>query len=101
MKLNFIDENLELELRFTSLAVEKIEDQFDATIDEIFSNMQKLRAKTVNFMMWALSGSLLDLEEFKVVLSKYYGYDDCIKMLTVVLTPPNATSPENADIETT
>lgn len=99
MKLKFIDENLELELKFTSLAVEKIEDEYNMTMDELFSTETKLKAKMVNFMLWSLSNTDLGQDEFKKILAKYYTYNECIEMLTESFKSPNGESPENAVTE--
>jgi hypothetical protein len=79
----------ELPLMYSPLAVEKIEDEFDMSIEEVFSK-PKMKAKDVSFMLFALANPTgMRLGEFKEELSKKYTYSECMKLLTDSLTIPN------------
>lgn len=98
MKNTIMVGDQELELVFTSLAVEKIEDEFDTTLDELFESNPKLKAKMVNFILWAISNTEMSLTEFKKILAQKYTYNECINKLTEAFGgDPNAVIPiENA-----
>jgi hypothetical protein len=63
---------LDYTLRLSPLAVEKIEEQYDKSIDEIFEN--KLRSKDVTFILWATVEENVELAEFKKKLSDSLTY---------------------------
>lgn len=78
-------------LVLSTLAVEKIEEKYDKPLDEIFTAESKMRAKDLNFVLWACLEQEMELEEFKKALSKVCSYEKSIKILSVLLgADPNA-----------
>lgn len=82
----------EIELRLSPLAVEGIEEHFNAPIDEVFAEERKFKAKDVMLMLYAMAEFDTDevymsLSEFKKALSKDYNYNDCIAFLTKAISP--------------
>jgi hypothetical protein len=74
----------EYELKLSSLAVEKVEEAYDKAIDEIFTN-GKMRAKDVNFILWASMEEAPELNETKKLFAKYYNYQQLIEILNCLL----------------
>jgi len=81
-KINLAGE--EIELKMTMQAVETIEDNYNKSLDEIFSEDTKFKAKDVAFILWAMAGGegLQPLVGFKKLLSDTYSYNKCIEFLT-------------------
>jgi aspartyl/asparaginyl-tRNA synthetase len=100
MVMKLVFGSVEHELKFTSLAVEKLEEQYDKSIDDIFKGELKFKAKELNFMMWAFANTDMPLDEFKKEMAKYYDYQDIIEILTSMLGDggenPNAQTPAEA-----
>lgn len=70
--------NLEKEykLKLGALAVEKIEDEYNKTIDEVLRE-DKLTSKKVSFILFCTTENYeKDLQEFKIELNKNYDYEE-------------------------
>ena len=82
IKLN----NEEITLRLTTLAVEKIEEHYNMSFEDIFKkeNKSTFRAKNINYIIWALSGTDTPEEEFKKSLQEYT-YEQCMDFIIEVL----------------
>lgn len=80
----------ELDFKMTALAVEMLEDKYDKSLDEIFTEDAKFKAKEVSFILHAMANTDMDLGDFKRLLAKHYTYEETINLLTKVFKGPNA-----------
>jgi len=74
---------LDYELKLDNVAVEKIEEEYDKAIDEFLFG--KKRAKELTFILWAVSGAVVPLDEFKKKLSAQYNYLQLVEIFNKFL----------------
>lgn len=85
----------EYEAKLDVLAVEKIEDKYDLSLEELFSK-GKLRARDYAFIMWASIKDAPAFDEAMVLLAYSYTYVEMIdKVNSLIGVDPNA---KRADI---
>jgi hypothetical protein len=83
------------ELKLTADAVEKIEENYDKSLDEICSG--KMRSKDVTFMVWACMDGDIELETAKKLFSKHSTYTELVTTLVKLLgSDPNEQGAEKA-----
>jgi hypothetical protein len=73
----------EYELKLTSLAVETIEEHYDKAIEEIFQG--NLKAKDINFIVWAGMADAPDLDTTKKLFAEKYTYKQMIQLMNDLL----------------
>jgi hypothetical protein len=89
----------EVELRLTSLAVERIEDEFDCALSELFAEGKNLKAKEYAFMIYCMTGLEMPLDEFKKEMSKNYTYVETMGFINEMFKAPNVEGEELPAIE--
>ena len=76
---------LDYTLRLSPLAVEKIEDYYDKSIEEVFDG-RKMRSKDEMFMLWASVQEEVDIDEFKKRVSGEFTYTQLISKLNDLIS---------------
>lgn len=82
--------SVELKLKLSALAVEKIEDHFDKCLDEIFTENMKLRSKDLSYIIWAMANTDMDIDTLKSEMSGIYTYNECMNIVNDAISDPNA-----------
>jgi hypothetical protein len=88
----------EHEIKFTSLAVETVEEHYEKSIDEVME--AGMKAKDYNFILWASIADAPDLETTKKLFAEKYTYMEIIKIFNkLVGSDPNEQRAEDTEKE--